>query len=131
VAEPTATGEGAALTAVLLGTGHPLPDPNRAGAATLLRTGARRFLVDGGRGVCLRRAAAGTVPILLERVFLTHLHSGQPMEHNADLWWRPVVEVREAEAGVVLVVGQVRVIAAATDCRPAARHWSTGSSMTA
>ena len=69
------------LSAVLLGTGNPLPDPNRAGAATLIKAGARRFLVDAGRGVCMRLAAAGTLPIMLEGVLLTHLHS----DHICDL----------------------------------------------
>ena len=69
------------LSVVLLGTGNPLPDPNRAGAATLVRAGERRFLVDAGRGVCMRLAAAGTLPIMLEGVLLTHLHS----DHICDL----------------------------------------------
>ena len=69
------------LSAVLLGTGNPLPDQNRAGAATLIRAGARRFLVDAGRGVCVRLAGAGTLPIMLEGVLLTHLHS----DHICDL----------------------------------------------
>jgi ribonuclease Z len=69
------------LAAVLLGTGTPIPDANRAGAATLLKAGARRFLVDAGRGVCLRLAAAATFPIMLEGVLLTHLHS----DHICDL----------------------------------------------
>jgi ribonuclease Z len=71
----------APITAVLLGTGNPLPDPHRAGAATLVRAGGRRFLVDAGRGVCLRLAATGTVPVQLEEVLLTHLHS----DHICDL----------------------------------------------
>jgi ribonuclease Z len=69
------------LSAVLLGTGSPLPDPNRAGAATLIKAGTRRFLVDAGRGVCMRLAGAGTLPSMLEGVFLTHLHS----DHICDL----------------------------------------------
>ncbi|HWE55597.1 MAG TPA: MBL fold metallo-hydrolase [Acidimicrobiales bacterium] len=69
------------LSAVLLGTGNPLPDPNRAGAATLVRADHRTYLVDAGRGVCMRMAAAGTVPLLLNGVLLTHLHS----DHICDL----------------------------------------------
>ncbi len=69
------------LSAVLLGTGNPLPDPNRAGSATLVRAGGRSFLVDCGRGVCMRMAAARTIPLLVEAVFLTHLHS----DHICDL----------------------------------------------
>ena len=72
---------GPKLTAVLLGTGNPLPDANRAGAATLVRVGAKQFLVDAGRGVCIRLAAAGTLPPWLDGVLLTHLHS----DHICDL----------------------------------------------
>jgi ribonuclease Z len=66
---------------VLLGTGNPLPDPARAGAATLVRAGTHTLLFDAGRGACMRMAAAGTVPLLLDAVLLTHLHS----DHICDL----------------------------------------------
>ena len=72
---------GSSLSVVLLGTGNPLPDANRAGAATLVRAGAKNFLVDAGRGVCMRLVAAGVLPVMLEAVFLTHLHS----DHVCDL----------------------------------------------
>jgi len=71
----------ASLSAVLLGTGNPLPDANRAGAATMVRAGGSRFLVDAGRGVCMRLVAAGVLPIMLDGVLLTHLHS----DHVCDL----------------------------------------------
>src|SRR2546423_11904539 len=66
---------------VLLGTGNPLPDPQRAGAATLVRAGGRTMLVDAGRGVCMRLPAAGALPMMLDDVLLTHLHS----DHICDL----------------------------------------------
>jgi ribonuclease Z len=66
---------------VLLGTGNPLPDGDRAGAATLVRADARTLLFDAGRGVCLRMAAAGVLPLMLDGIFLTHLHS----DHICDL----------------------------------------------
>ena len=69
------------IEVVLLGTGNPLPDPARAGAATLVRAGGRTFLFDAGRAVCMRLAAAGVLPVMLESVFLTHLHS----DHICDL----------------------------------------------
>ncbi len=70
-----------AIDVVLLGTGNPLPDRDRAGAATLVRAGGRTMLFDAGRGVCLRLVAAGVLPVMLESVFLTHLHS----DHICDL----------------------------------------------
>jgi ribonuclease Z len=71
----------ASLEIVLLGTGSPLPDPNRAGPATLVRAGGTNLLVDCGRGVLLRAGAAGTPAAQLEAVLLTHLHS----DHFTDL----------------------------------------------
>jgi ribonuclease Z len=65
----------------LLGTGSPLPNPDRAGPATLVRAGAATLLVDCGRGVVMRLTAAGVLPIGLSAVLLTHLHS----DHITDL----------------------------------------------
>lgn len=65
----------------LLGTGSPLPDPERAGPSTLVRAGGKTFLFDAGRGVGLRLAAAGAAWGMLDAVLLTHLHS----DHITDL----------------------------------------------
>jgi ribonuclease Z len=69
------------IEVTLLGTGSPLPDPDRAGPATLVRAGGATFLVDCGRGVLLRAAAAGTGAGALTALLLTHLHS----DHITDL----------------------------------------------
>jgi ribonuclease Z len=69
------------IEVVLLGTGNPLPDRDRAGAATLVRAGDSTLLVDAGRAVCMRLAAAGVLPFMLDAVLLTHLHS----DHICDL----------------------------------------------
>ncbi len=81
MSSPPADEESPPLTAVLLGTGNPVPDAQRAGAATLVRAGNERWLVDAGRGVCLRLVAAGVLPVMLGGVLLTHLHS----DHICDL----------------------------------------------
>lgn len=65
----------------LLGTGSPLPDPNRAGPSTLVQAGGANFLFDCGRGVLMRLAGAGLFPQMLQRLLLTHLHS----DHITDL----------------------------------------------
>src|SRR6476620_9703746 len=69
------------IEVVLLGTGNPLPDRERAGAATLVRAGGSTLLVDAGRWVCMRLAAAGVLPFMLDAVLITHLHS----DHICDL----------------------------------------------
>jgi ribonuclease Z len=65
----------------LLGTGSPIPDPNRAGPSTLVRAGGQAFLVDCGRGVLQRAAAVGVGAAGLSALLLTHLHS----DHIGDL----------------------------------------------
>ena len=65
----------------LLGTGSPMPDPKRGGPATLVKAGNTTILVDAGRAVVMRLTAAGTLPIFLNAVLITHLHS----DHLTDL----------------------------------------------
>ncbi|MGO9197359.1 MAG: MBL fold metallo-hydrolase [Acidimicrobiales bacterium] len=65
----------------LLGTGSPLPDPDRAGPSTLVHAGGSSLLFDCGRGVVMRLAGAGLLPVTLSGVALTHLHS----DHVSDL----------------------------------------------
>jgi ribonuclease Z len=69
------------IEVTLLGTGSPIPDPNRAGPSTLIRAGEQTFLVDCGRGVLQRLAAVGSGANALTALLLTHLHS----DHIADL----------------------------------------------
>ena len=66
---------------VLLGTGTPLPDPDRSGPATAIVVNGTPYLVDFGTGVVRQAAAArkngvrGLEPVNLRIAFLTHLHS--------------------------------------------------------
>ncbi|MEZ5229838.1 MAG: MBL fold metallo-hydrolase [Acidimicrobiales bacterium] len=73
------------LTVTLLGTGSPMPSPDRAGPATLVSAGegadAEHYLVDAGRGVLMRLAALGLGAPNLAAVLITHLHS----DHITDL----------------------------------------------
>ena len=63
------------IYAILLGTGYPRPDADRAGPSTAIVIGEKVFLVDAGRGVTMRLAAANLAPKNIRAVFLTHLHS--------------------------------------------------------
>jgi ribonuclease Z len=71
-----------AVEVIVLGSGSPLPDPDRAGPATLVRAGGQELLFDCGRGVLMRAAAAGSGPVGLQAVFLTHLHSDHVTDFN-------------------------------------------------
>lgn len=71
----------AALVVLLLGTGYPRPDPERAGPSTVVIAGDAWFVVDAGRGATMRLAATDLKYANLRGVFLTHLHS----DHTAGL----------------------------------------------
>lgn len=71
----------AEMQVILLGTGYPRPDPQRAGPATAVVVGKKVFVVDAGRGVTLRLAATEFSWKDVRAVFLTHLHS----DHTAGL----------------------------------------------
>ncbi len=69
------------MDVVLLGTGSPIPHPERAGPATLVKAGGANLLIDTGRGVIMRLMGAGTPPPALSAILLTHMHS----DHICDL----------------------------------------------
>lgn len=71
----------AAIEVILLGTGFPRPDPERAGPSTAIGVGSDWFVIDAGRGTTLRIAGAKLSYNGLRAVFLTHLHS----DHTAGL----------------------------------------------
>ncbi len=70
------------MDVVLLGTGYPLPDPDRAGPATLVRAAGTHLLFDAGRGVLMRLRGADSGPLHVNTVFLTHLHSDHVTDFN-------------------------------------------------
>lgn len=69
------------MQVVILGSGSPIPAPDRAGPSTLVRTSVGDLLFDAGRGVSMRAASALSGPAAFRAVFLTHLHS----DHVTDL----------------------------------------------
>ena len=86
---------------VVLGTGTPVPDPDRSGPAVAIVVNGRAYLVDCGPGVVRRAAAAeknGISELLastLNVVFITHLHSDHTLGYP-DLIFTPWVMGRAA-----------------------------------
>ena len=72
---PLAAEEPPAIQVILLGTGYPRPDPERAGPSTAVVVGDRVFIVDAGRNVMTRFWQTQLPSKNLRAVFLTHLHS--------------------------------------------------------
>jgi len=69
----------------LLGTGVPIPSPDRFGPCTLVEAGERKFLVDAGRGAPIRLFQLKIPLGRIDVQFLTHYHS----DHTSgvpDVW---------------------------------------------
>jgi ribonuclease Z len=73
------------FTVTLLGTGTPVPRPDRFGSATLIEAGDQKLLIDAGRGAAIRLFQL-KIPIgRLDALLLTHYHS----DHTSgipDVW---------------------------------------------
>ncbi len=86
---------------VLLGTGTPNADPDRAGPAVAVVVNDTPYLIDCGPGVVRRAAAAarngvkGLAVEKLRRAFITHLHSDHTVGFP-DLIFTPAVLERNA-----------------------------------
>ncbi len=92
---------------VMLGTGTPIPDPDRSGPAVAIVVDSVAYLFDAGAGVVRRAAAAGRNGIKafapmppsgqfsprFDRVFLTHLHSDHTLG-LADVIFTPWIQGR-------------------------------------
>lgn len=98
------------IEVVTLGTGSPIPDPHRAGAATLVRVDGRQLLFDCGRAVVMRLAGAGSLPLLLDAVLLTHLHSDHTTDLNDVITTRWIMAPTEAPLPVVGPPGTQRFV---------------------
>jgi ribonuclease Z len=69
----------------LLGTGVPIPSPERFGPSTLIEAGGKRLLIDAGRGATIRLSQLGVPLGSIDALLLTHYHS----DHTSgipDLW---------------------------------------------
>jgi ribonuclease BN (tRNA processing enzyme) len=106
---PRADGDGAAKL-VILGSGTPIPEPDRSGPAVAIAVGGRAYLVDFGAGVVRRAEAAYRRGVAaldvrgLTTAFATHLHSDHTAGY-ADLILTPAVVGRHEPLRVFGPVG--------------------------
>lgn len=60
---------------VFLGTGSPLPNPDRCGAGNVVVAGETHVLVDCGWGAARRLVPAGVRPSVIDTAIFTHMHT--------------------------------------------------------
>lgn len=80
--QPAAKGD---FRVTLLGSGTPVPQPDRFGPATLVEAGGKKLLFDAGRGATIRLFQLRVPLSEVGPLFLTHFHS----DHTAgipDVW---------------------------------------------
>ncbi len=102
------------ITITLLGTGSPMPSPDRAGPSTLVSSGsgdeAQHYLVDAGRGVLMRLAALGLGAPNLSAVLITHLHSDHITDLNDVITTRWIMTFTPTPLTIVGPVGTRAVV---------------------
>jgi ribonuclease Z len=64
-----------AFDIVFLGTGSPIPSPDRCGCGHVVVAGDARVLVDCGYGAARRLLPAGIVPATIDTAVFTHMHT--------------------------------------------------------
>jgi ribonuclease BN (tRNA processing enzyme) len=108
---------------VMLGTGTPIPDPDRTGPAVAIIVDSVAYLFDAGTGVVRRASAAGRNGIKafapatpnaqpapkFDRIFLTHLHSDHTLG-LADVIFTPWIQGRVAPLDIYGPPGTKRLV---------------------
>lgn len=113
---------------VMLGTGTPIPDPERSGPAVAIVVDSVAYLFDAGAGVGRRAAAAGVKGVKafasrtptgqpsprFDRIFLTHLHSDHTLG-LADAIFTPWIQGRATPIDIYGPPGTNRLVTAILD----------------
>jgi ribonuclease Z len=125
------------MAVILLGTGIPLPNPDRGTAATLILAGKHAVLVDTGRNAVVGLTATGRDDVSL--VVYTHYHSDHISELGEILVNRAIAGATEpltviGPKGVKAVVDGFRAAYALEDSYRVAHHgehWSSAGASAA
>src|SRR4029079_7512227 len=115
---------------VMLGTGTPIPDPDRSGPAVAIVVDSVAYLFDAGAGVVRRASAAGRngikafAPLAatpqsqfsprFDLVFLTHLHSDHTLG-LADVIFTPWIQGRRVPLDIYGPPGTSRLVTGILD----------------
>jgi ribonuclease BN (tRNA processing enzyme) len=117
---------------VMLGTGTPIPDPDRSGPGVAIVVDSVAYLFDAGTGVVRRASAAGRNGVgafaprggstqssgqpspRFDRVFLTHLHSDHTLG-LADVIFTPWIQGRTVPLDIYGPPGTRRLVAGILD----------------
>jgi ribonuclease Z len=100
---------------VMLGTGTPIPDPDRQGPSLVIVVDNTPYFFDAGTGIVRRAAAAARAGIpglrlpQFQRVFVTHLHSDHTLG-LPDLLFTPWVQGRKVPLEVYGPPGIKRMV---------------------
>jgi ribonuclease BN (tRNA processing enzyme) len=108
---------------VMLGTGTPIPDPDRSGPAVAIVIDTVAYLFDAGVGAVRRASAAGLKGVRafasrtaggqpsprFDRVFLTHLHSDHTLG-LADVIFTPWIQGRPTPLDIYGPPGTKRLV---------------------
>lgn len=105
---------------VMLGTGTPIPDPDRSGPGVAIIVDSVPYLFDAGTGIVRRASAAlrngvpGLKTAQLNRLFLTHLHSDHTLG-LADVLFTPWIQGRREPLELFGPPGTARLLRGITD----------------
>ncbi len=115
------TGAQSRTQLIVLGSGTPIPDPERSGPAVVIVVDTVAYLFDAGTGVVRRAVAAAArygTPALqapkLRTLFLTHLHSDHTMGLN-DVMFTPWIQGRTSPLQLYGPPGTARLATSIVD----------------
>jgi hypothetical protein len=111
------------MKVTLLGTGSPIPLPDRFGPSTLVQAGGHNLLFDAGRGLTIRLYQIGVSMSTVDPLFITHYRRSARLliqKHGAE----EALSVAAGRAADLAVEGDQKgalVWKAITEC---VREWS-------